>query len=118
VFFDNSGGALQHLVIMGRHLAMRGRVVLCGLIDQYSRKEAPPGPNLGALMGCRGRIEPIIVYDYEERREEFLREVLPWYVAGKLAFKEDIVDGLENAAEHFCRLMRGENFGKALVRMP
>ena len=118
VFFDNSGGSLQHLVITGRHLAMHGRVVLCGLIDQYSKQDAPPGPNLGALMACRGRIEPVIVYDYEDRRDQFMREVLPRYAIGELAGKEHVVEGLENAAEHFCRLMRGENFGKALVRMP
>ena len=69
-------------------------------------------------MACRGRIEPVIVYDYEDRRDQFMRAVLPWYAAGELAGKEHVVEGLENAAEHFCRLMRGENFGKALVRMP
>ncbi len=117
VFFDNTGGALQHMVLADRHLAMKGRVILCGLIDQYSMKDAPPGPNLGLLMACRGRIEPTIVYDYEHRRAEFMAEVLPWYAAGKLAFKEDVVQGLHNAAAHFCKLMRGENFGKALVRL-
>lgn len=117
VFFDNTGGALQHLVITGRHLAMKGRVILCGLIDQYSKQDPPPGPNLGALMACRGRIEPTIVYDYEHRRDEFMREVLPWHTAGKLAFIEDIASGIENAAGQYCRLMRGENFGKSLVRL-
>ncbi len=118
VFFDNTGGSLQQLVIGERHLAMHGRVILCGMIEQYNLKDAPPGPNLGALMASRGRIEPIIVYDYENRREEFMREVLPWHSAGFFAYKEDIVDGLENAAAHFCHLMRGQNFGKTLVRMP
>lgn len=117
VFFDNTGGALQHMVLADRHLAMKGRVILCGLIDQYSMKDAPPGPNLGLLMACRGRIEPTIVYDYEHRREEFMAEVLPWYAAGKLAYKEDVVTGLSSAPAHFCKLMRGENFGKALVRL-
>jgi NADPH-dependent curcumin reductase CurA len=118
VFFDNTGGALQHLVVTGRHLAMKGRVILCGLIDQYSMKDAPPGPNLGALMACRGRIEPTIVYDYEHRREEFMREVLPWHTAGRLAFEEDVAVGIESAASQYCRLLRGENFGKTLVRLP
>lgn len=117
VFFDNSGGELQNLIIGGRHLALKGRVVLCGLIDQYSKQQAPPGPNLGPLMACRGRIEPIIVYDYEDRREEFLSEALAWYAAGELVYKEDIRVGLEYAGEHFCRLMRGENFGKSLIQL-
>jgi hypothetical protein len=117
VFFDNTGGELQNLVIGRRHLAMGARVILCGLIAQYNLKDPPPGPNLGPLMACRGRILPLVVYDYEHRREEFLREALIWHGEGRLAFKEDVADGLHNAAAAFCRLMRGENFGKSLVRV-
>lgn len=117
IFFDNTGGELQRTVIMGRHLAMRARVVLCGLIAQYNLKDPPPGPNLGPLMACRGRILPMIVYDFEDRREEFLREALAWHAAGRLAFREDVAHGLERAPSQFCRLMRGENFGKSLVRV-
>ncbi len=118
VFFDNTGGALQQIVIGQRHLARGARVVLCGLVTQYNLKEAPPGPNLGVLMASRAKILPMIVYDYEHRREEFLREALAWHGEGRLVFKEDVVDGLEAAPAHFCRLMRGENFGKSLVRLP
>jgi NADPH-dependent curcumin reductase CurA len=117
VFFDNTFGELQRLVIEGRHLAMHGRVILCGAITQYNRTDPPPGPNLGPLMACRGRIEPIIVYDYESRRPEFFDAVLPLYAAGGLAYCEDVVAGLAGAPAQFCRLMRGENFGKTLVRI-
>lgn len=117
VFFDNTGGELQYTVVMDRHLAMHGRVVLCGLIAQYNLKDAPPGPNLGRLMGCRGSILPMIVYDYEDRRDEFFAGVLPWHAANGLAYREDIAEGIEQAAGQFCRLMRGGNFGKTLVRL-
>ncbi|MCP5360835.1 MAG: NADP-dependent oxidoreductase [Sinobacteraceae bacterium] len=117
VFFDNTGGTLQQIVIGRRHLARGARVVLCGLVAQYNLDEAPPGPNLGTLMASRAKILPLIVYDYEHRRSEFLREALAWHGEGRLVFKEDIVEGLQNAAAHFCRLMRGENFGKSLVHL-
>ena len=117
VFFDNTFGELQRCVIEGRHLAMHGRVVLCGAVTQYNLADAPPGPNLGPLMACRGRVEPIIVYDYEPRRQEFFDEVLPLFAAGRLAYREDIADGLAAAPAAFARLMRGENFGKSLVRV-
>jgi NADPH-dependent curcumin reductase CurA len=117
VYFDNTGGGILNDVIMGRHLALHGRVVLCGLISQYNLKDAPPGPNLGPLMASRGKILPMIVYDYERRREEFLREALKWHEKGLLAYKEDIALGLENAAAQFCKLMRGENFGKTLIKL-
>ena len=117
IYFDNTGGDILNTVVMGRHLAMHGRVVLCGLITQYNLKDAPRGPNLGPLMACRGKILPMVVYDYEDRREEFLRTAIPWFESGQLAYCEDIVTGLEHAAAQFCKLMRGENFGKTLVRM-
>ena len=117
VFFDNTGGALQNLVIGQRHLAMHARVVLCGMVTQYNLDTPPPGPNLGTLMATRSKILPLIVYDYEHRREEFFREALAWHGEGRLAWKEDTAEGLEAAPEAFCRLMRGGNFGKALVRV-
>lgn len=117
IYFDNTGGDILDTVVMGRHLAMHGRVILCGLISQYNLEDAPRGPNLGPLMACRGKILPMIVYDYEDRREEFLRAVIPWFESGQLAYCEDVVVGLENAAAQFCKLMRGENFGKTLVRV-
>ena len=49
-------------------------------------------------------------------RDAFLKDAIAWFAEGHLRYKEDIVEGLHNAAEHFCRLMRGENFGKALVK--
>jgi hypothetical protein len=117
VFFDNTFGELQRLIVEGRHVAMHGRVILCGAITQYNRADPPPGPNLGPLMACRGRIEPIIVYDYESRRQEFFDAVLPLYAAGGLAYCEDVAAGLAAAPTQFCRLMRGENFGKTLVQI-
>ncbi|MCB1624156.1 MAG: NADP-dependent oxidoreductase [Pseudomonadales bacterium] len=117
IYFDNTGGEILNTVVMGRHLAMHGRVILCGLITQYNLKDAPNGPNLGPLMACRGKILPMVVYDYENRREEFLRAAIPWFESGQLAYREDVAEGLDNAAAQFCKLMRGENFGKTLVRL-
>lgn len=116
VYFDNTGGEILNTVVGGHHLAQNGRVVLCGLISQYNLPEPPPGPNLGPLMGARAKVLPMIVYDHEHRRDAFLKDAIAWFAEGHLRYKEDIVEGLQNAAAHFCRLMRGENFGKALVK--
>ena len=50
-YFDNVGGAVLETVLS--QLALRARVVLCGLSDQYNRSERPPGPNLGPVIGAR-----------------------------------------------------------------
>ncbi|MEZ5457920.1 MAG: hypothetical protein R3E65_00925 [Steroidobacteraceae bacterium] len=66
-------------------------------------------------MACRGRIEPIIVYDYESRRQEFFDAVLPPVCGGGgLAYVEDVAAGLATAPAAFCRLIAAENFGKTL----
>ena len=36
---------------------------------------------------------------------------------GRLKYKEDIVDGLENAPEAFIGMLDGKNFGKLIIRV-
>jgi NADPH-dependent curcumin reductase CurA len=57
------------------------------------------------------------VHDYEHRRGEFLHEAIAWHGAGRIAAKDDIVDGLVNAPAHLLLAMRGGNFGRPLVRI-
>ena len=40
-----------------------------------------------------------------------------WLKEGKLKYREDVVEGLENAPKAFLGLFRGENFGKLIVRV-
>ncbi|MCH8062843.1 MAG: hypothetical protein IH861_10100 [Chloroflexi bacterium] len=40
-----------------------------------------------------------------------------WIREGKVKYREDVVEGLENAPRAFIGLMRGANFGKLLVKV-
>ncbi len=40
-----------------------------------------------------------------------------WLKEGKIKFREDIVDGLENAPQAFIGLLEGKNFGKLVIRV-
>ena len=40
-----------------------------------------------------------------------------WLKDGTIKFREDIVDGLENAPQAFTGLLEGKNFGKLVVRV-
>ena len=116
VYFDNVAGDTL-AAVMG-NLALGARIVLCGMIDQYNRSGGPPpGPNLGPVIAARAHIHGLVVYDYYDRRDEFAAEAGAWHRDGLIRAREDVTDGLENAPEAFCRLMRGENVGKALVRV-
>jgi NADPH-dependent curcumin reductase len=115
VYFDNTGGELLESIVAGRHLAPGGRIV------QNSMKPVDPEAILargGYQSGKDGvQVLRLRVRDYEHRRGEFLREAIAWHGAGRIAAKDDIVDGLANAPAHLLLAMRGGNFGRPLVRI-
>src|SRR5262245_53730468 len=113
VYYDNVAGPVLAAVL--RHLNVGARIPLVGLISQYNTPEPPPGPNLMPLLVKRALIQGFLVGDHEGQRDAFLRDVSGWLREGKLKYREDVVQGLENAPRAFLRLFRGENFGKLLV---
>jgi NADPH-dependent curcumin reductase CurA len=115
VYFDNVGGDTLSAVLA--NLALHARIVLCGMIEAYSMDSPPPGPWLGPVVGARATMKGLVVYDHFQRLPELQKVVGGWIRDGRFRYREDVTEGLEHAPEAFCRLMRGENFGKALVRV-
>ena len=115
VYFENVGGAVQQAVFP--RLNDFGRVVMCGMIAEYNDREPRPGPNLGAVVRKRLKIQGFIVSDQRHRQAEFRAMAAPLVKSGQLKYREDIVDGLDHAPEAFIGLLQGRNFGKLLVRL-
>jgi len=116
VDFENVGGEIMDACLA--RLALRGRVVLCGMISQYNATAAPEGPkNLANVLMQRGRIEGFIVLDYLGRAGEAFEKLGEWVAAGKLKFATDVVVGLENAPMALDRLFIGANRGKLMVKV-
>lgn len=115
VYFDLVGG--RWLQLAAEQLALGGRIILCGLMAEYNSETRGAGPAPGLILRARGHISGLVVYDYEDQRNRFVEECLPLIEQGVIQFREDITQGLEQAPEAFCRLMRGENFGKMLVQL-
>ena len=115
VYFENVGGELQHRVF--ERLNPFARVVMCGMVAQYNAPAPPPGPNLGFVVGKRVRIQGLIVSDQPDRAAEWRKLATPWVLDGSLHYREDVVDGLENAPEALIGILGGRNFGKLLVRV-
>jgi NADPH-dependent curcumin reductase CurA len=115
VYFDNVAGAVLKAVL--RRINLGARIALVGLISQYNAEKPPPGPNLMPLLVKRALIQGFLVGDHEDQREQFLDDVSGWLREGKLKYKEDVIQGLENAPAAFLRLFSGKNFGKLLVQV-
>ena len=116
VYFDNVGGALSETIF--RRLALGARVPVCGQISQYNLAEPELAPrNLGFLIVFRARLEGFLIYDYVHRFPEGLQRLGRWLTEGKLSYREDVTEGLENAPAAFIGMLRGENRGKSLVKL-
>jgi NADPH-dependent curcumin reductase CurA len=69
------------------------------------------------LLVKRALIKGFLVGDYQHRQAEFVNDISQWLQEGKLKYKEDVVEGLENAPHAFIGLLEGKNFGKLIVRV-
>ncbi|MCZ6789919.1 MAG: NADP-dependent oxidoreductase [Chloroflexi bacterium] len=116
VYFDNVGGVVTDAVL--EHINTFARNVICGQISQYNLEEPEPGPrNLGLLIIHQARMEGFLVFQFAHRYEEGRQRIAGWMKAGKVKYREHVVEGLENAPRAFMGLMRGENFGKLLIKV-
>lgn len=115
IFFDLVGGEM--LQVASERLAIGARVILCGLMTEYNSATRAAGPEPALWIKARAIVYGLVVYDFESRRDEFITACLPYVQDGRLKMREDIAEGLAAAPEAFCRLMRGENIGKALVQV-
>lgn len=121
IYFENVGGKVFDAVLP--LLNAKARIPLCGLISAYNALEVPSGPDRlptlqRTLLTKRVRIQGFIVFDdYGDRHPEFISVMAPWVRDGKVKFREDVVQGLEQAPEAFIGLLEGRNFGKLVVRV-
>ena len=121
VYFENVGGKVFDAV--WPLLNSCARIPLCGMISQYNATALPQGPDrLGMLMASllvkRIKMQGFIVFDdYGDRYNEFNQAMLQWLEQGKIQYREDVRDGLENSAEAFIGLLEGKNFGKLVMRV-
>lgn len=121
VYFENVGGKVFEAVLP--RLNPRARVPLCGLIANYNMTELPPGPDrssqlLLTILIRRLKIQGfIITLDYGHRAPEFLADMTLWLRQGRIRYREDVVEGLENAPDAFMGLLEGKNFGKLVVKV-
>ena len=119
VYFENVGGKVFEAVLP--LMNDFGRVPVCGLIAQYSMEDLPEGPDktpliMRSILTKRLTFRGFIVTDYASQAADCFRDMSGWIREGQLKYREDTVDGLENAPLAFIGMLQGQNFGKLLIR--
>jgi NADPH-dependent curcumin reductase CurA len=121
IYFENVGGAVFDAVLSLLNPA--SRIPLCGLISQYNATSLPEGPDrMGYLMGqmLRRRITVrgfIVFDDFGHLYPEFASQMTAWVKGGKIKYREEMIDGLEQAPAAFVGLLRGAAFGKRVIHL-
>ncbi len=116
LYFDNVGGPIADAAL--GLINQRARIVLCGLISIYNATEPVPGPyNYANILVKRARVEGFIVTDYMNRFAESAMALAQWLAQGKLKYRVEIVDGLDNAPAAMARLFDGDKRGKLMIKV-
>ena len=113
VDFENVGGEILDTLL--RLMNRFSRIVVCGLIAEYSE---PYGYKaLRSVLVNRIRMQGMIVFDWKDRYGEALEALVRYHAEGKLKYRESVVHGIDNAPKGLIALLKGENFGKQLVKL-
>jgi NADPH-dependent curcumin reductase CurA len=120
VYFENVGGHVWDAVFP--LLNDFARIPVCGLIAQYNNDGDFPGPDrfpvvMRQVLSKRFHIQGFIQFDFAEQRPDFYKDMAQWIRDGRVKYREDFVDGLENAPAAMIGLLQGKNFGKLIVRI-
>ena len=116
IYFENVGGQILDAVLAQVNIG--ARIPLCGLISQYNATEPVPGPyNFGSLLVNRVHLQGFIVFDYQARYAEGIEALSQWLQEGKLQYRVDVVDGLENTPVAINKLFDGSKTGKLMMKV-
>ncbi len=116
IYFDNVGAETLDAAIL--NMRKHGRIVVSGQIAEYNTGDKPRGiRHTLPFITQRLKMEGLVVYDYAVQFNDARAQMAEWVRAGKLTYREEIIDGLEQAPRAFIGLFTGESFGRRLVRV-
>ena len=114
-YFENVGGTILDTVL--RLMNVKSRIAVCGLISDYNTTEAYGVKMFRSILVNRIKVQGLIVFDWLERYPEGNKALLELVLAGKLKTRESVLDGIEQAPKGLIGLLKGENFGKQLIKL-
>jgi len=113
-YFENVGGEIMDAVLP--RMNAFGRIALCGLIAGYNGDPIPIR-NPSWFLVSRLKLQGFIVSEHMALWPQALKELGAHVAGGRIRYRETIAHGLESAPAAFVGLLRGQNFGKQLVKL-
>ena len=115
IYFENTGGAVQHITF--NRMNVHGRIVVCGMIADYNAETLSPGPNWINMIRRRLTITGFAMPDHWGDVPAISTKLLAYYQAGQLKYRAHKLSGLESAIEGINLLFTGGNTGKLMVEL-
>ena len=116
VYYDNTAGSISDAVY--RRLNVGARCVVCGTAAVASWEPWPEGPRIERhLLVKRASLQGFVIFDFTERYGEARTRLAAWLREGKLAYREEVLEGIEQAPGAIARLYAGANLGKLMIRL-
>ncbi|MGQ0654386.1 MAG: NADP-dependent oxidoreductase [Betaproteobacteria bacterium] len=114
-YFENVGG--ETLDTLFRLMNVKSRITVCGLISEYNATEPYGVKMFRSILVNRIKVQGMIVFDWFDRYGEANQALLEMVSAGKLKYRESVLDGIEKAPAGLIGLLKGQNFGKQLIKL-
>lgn len=116
VYYDNTAGPVSDAVV--ELLNVRARIIVCGTASVADWDPPPLGPRLERkLLVQRARMQGFVIFDHPDHAPAALADLSAWVRSGQLRYREDVLEGIEQAPDAIAGLYRGENLGKRLIRI-
>lgn len=114
-YFENTGGPIQHHVF--HRMNAHGRIIVCGMIADYTAAEPSPGPNWINLIKKRILVQGYAMPDHLHKAPELIGKLTPYVQEGKIKYRAHVLNGLPAAIDGLKMFFTGENNGKLMVKL-
>jgi len=115
IYFENTGGPIQHAVF--QKMNAHGRIVVCGMIADYTKAEPDAGPSWIPVIKKRLTIQGFTLPDHLAEAPSLTARLTPYVMAGKIKYRSHVLEGLAAAIDGLNLFFTGGNRGKLIVRL-
>ncbi len=115
IYFENTGGPIQHAAFA--RMNAFGRMVVCGMIADYTAQVPSAGPNWVNIVKKRLTIQGFTMPDHLQDAPQLIEQLTPYVMKGQVKYRSHVLSGLESAMEGLNLFMTGGNTGKLIVKL-